>query len=174
LIFYANFGWSISRFKNIQWEIITNTHTALWKLPPILVRVFWNLNFLHRLSTKMQKILKNKIQWQSVPYYPFSTAFLRKQNIPHLISILSDFRRTQNLTPLFTIQSLPLFRDKWILVTSSFYTFSSDLFQYYFTVTKFVVWPVPLRSSAEKFQYAPQIWYMCHKCCTFRLPLGEP
>ena len=39
---------------------------------------------------------------------------------PNLISKLSEFLRTQNLTPVFTILSLPTFWDKCIRVTSYF------------------------------------------------------
>jgi len=34
----------------IQRDIIINVHTALWKVPVILVRFYWNLNFLDRFS----------------------------------------------------------------------------------------------------------------------------
>ena len=59
---------------------------------------------------------------------------------------------------------------KWKLVTSFFYIFSSDLFQYYSTVTTFLVWSVTLKPSATNFECAPQLWYMYRKCCEFRLP----
>jgi len=76
----------------------------------------------------------------------------------------------QHLTPMFIIQPLSPFWDKWILVTSFFYIFSSDLFQYYSTVTKFLVWTVTLKSSGKKFQWARGLRYMYHKCSIFRLP----
>ena len=58
LILYPNFVFSISRFKRIQWEIITNIHTVLWKLP-IIVRFYWNVNFLTRFQ-EIQKSSKMK------------------------------------------------------------------------------------------------------------------
>ena len=36
--------------RRIQWDIIINLHTALWKVPVILVRMYWYLTFLDRFS----------------------------------------------------------------------------------------------------------------------------
>ena len=90
-------------------------------------------------------------------------------NISHLISILSYFRRIQFLTPLFTIQSLSLFRTKWISITFPS-IFLSDLFHYYYPVTKYLTLPVPLRSCGQNFEWAPQLWNMYCKCRPFPPP----
>jgi hypothetical protein len=48
--------------------------------------------------------------------------------------------------------------------------FSSDLFQYYSAVTKCFVWTDTHMSSSKNYEWAPQIWYIYHKCWAFLLP----
>jgi hypothetical protein len=50
LIFFTTFISNISHSKNNSKDIITNEHTSLRKLYIILVRFYWNLNFLKRFS----------------------------------------------------------------------------------------------------------------------------
>ena len=118
---------------------------------------------------KNAKRFKYEVYWKSVQWYTLSAAFLKNQNIPHLISILSEFRPTENVTTVLTIQLLPLFWNTRILVTSSF-IFHSDLFHYYSKAIKCLTWPTPRWSYGQKFELARQLWYMYHKCRPFQPP----
>ena len=96
-IFYANFGLNISRFKNNSMRYYHQFTYSYIKIVVIIFGYYWIFSVFDRFS--------------------------KNQNIPHLITILSEICPTQNLTLVFTIQSLPYFRAKWILVTPFTYFF---------------------------------------------------
>jgi len=67
LIFSTNFVWSISHNEKNQRDITTHVHRSTCKIPVIIIRLYWNLNFLDRFSTKK---IKYQISWKSVQWEP--------------------------------------------------------------------------------------------------------
>jgi hypothetical protein len=94
-------GDAILLLRRIQWDIETPLEK---KYQLFLSDIAENWIF----STDFQKIKKSKyeIYWKSVQWWPLSTALFKKQNILHLINILSEFCWIQKENHVSTDQSL--------------------------------------------------------------------
>jgi hypothetical protein len=159
--------------RRIQRDIIINVHSALWKVPVIIVRFYWNLNFLRRVS-KNAKIVQtwNSLKNSSIIPIEYSLFFKEKHPSFHQHSTRFSMEAKSHSCVHKSINDPNC--NKWTLVTSSFILIS-DLFQFYSTVTKFLAWPAPLRSSGHNFEWAPQsdiyIYHKCHPCRSPYVPL---
>jgi len=108
IIFSANFGLRISGFKKNSMRHYHTFTYSLMKSSSYYCQISLKFERSRKIFKKC-KICSNIIFFKYVEWYLLSTDFLKKQNIPHTISLLSEFCRTQNLIPVFKIQPLPIF-----------------------------------------------------------------
>jgi hypothetical protein len=65
LIFSKTFVCSISHSRRTEGNITVNVHRSACKIPVILVRFFWNLNFCNRFAKIFKhKIWRKPIRWE--------------------------------------------------------------------------------------------------------------
>jgi len=124
IIFSANFGLRISGFKKNSMRHYHIFTDSLMKSSSYFCQISLKFKCSRKIFKKW-KLFSNIIFFKYVEWYLLSTDFLKKQNIPHTISLLSEFCRTQNLIPVFKIQPPPIFWNKWILVTSFYLSISN-------------------------------------------------
>ena len=94
-------------FERIRWEIITNL-LQLYENYQLSLSDFTEIwIFSSELQKQIQKLSKYNLVKFS-PMLPFQYNLSLKSKHLQLINSLPQFRRIQNLTPVFTIQSLPL------------------------------------------------------------------
>jgi len=92
-----------------------------------------------------------------------------KGNIPPFNLFLSYFRWIKILTPLFIVQSLSFSEQQESVSHST--TYSIPIYSIISLQSQNVlIWSAPLSSSLHNIEWAPQLWYIYHKCRTFLSP----
>jgi hypothetical protein len=81
--------------RRILWHTTTNLHWSSRNLSIILVKFYWNLNFLGTFT----KIIKYKISWKSVQWQPSTLSSMQtdRQTDRHTIKITVTFPNYANM-----------------------------------------------------------------------------